>query len=166
MRHRRPVVKRLLSARRRAERLQLVYAYLGLHKGSWASSILLKYGTTRLLLLFSKSLSSMHLPSATSIKHIASASFALFLLLLLLPRGHGWQCATSPSGCSCLIKERRSLWPSDRVSLHIRNNAVYILQQGANTERRSDWTLLKEPHECKQTKQCRLDPLNERSCLI
>lgn len=164
MRHRRQVVKRLLSARRRAEQLQLVYAYLGLHKESWASSILLKYGTTRLLLLFSKSLSSMHLPSATSIKHIASASFVLFLPYFR--RGHGWQCATLPSGCSCLIKERRSLWPSDRVSLHIRNNAVYILQQGANTERRSDWTLLKEPHECKQTKQCRLDPLNEGSCLI
>lgn len=79
MRHRRQVVKRLLSARRRAERLQLVYAYLGLHKEIWASSILLKYGTSRLLLLFSKSLSSMHLPSATSIKHIAFASFALFL---------------------------------------------------------------------------------------
>lgn len=49
---------------------------------------------------------------------------------------------------------------------HARNNAVYILQHRANRERRFYWTLLKEPHECKQTGHCRLDPLNEGSCLI
>lgn len=103
--------------------------------------------------------------SVTANKTISSVSYSPYFPTFT---GHGWRHATLPSGHSCLIKEKRSLWPQHLTGSapHTRNNAVYILQHGANRERRFYWTSLKEPHECKQTRHCRLDPLNEGSCLI
>lgn len=163
MRHLWPVVERLLP--HRTQRLLVIY-------GTFRFSVQTVWPFPSYWNIWH--IQTLAVVSQTPVPHVSlfgqfhsTYHFCIFCSLSsLLLWAWGWQRATEPSGSSCLIKERASLWPSDRVSRHVRDTAACFLRRGANTERRSDWSPLKGPHECKQTEHCRLDPLNEGSCLI
>lgn len=82
--------------------------------------------------------------------------------------GYGWRHATLPFEQPCLIKEKRFLWPWHLAgSVQIWETMPYTFSRTEQTERDApSGPYWKKHMNANRPRHCRVDPLNEGSCLI